>query len=295
MSITVDGSDGRQAGLNYRKPWKRILYEKQNYRDNYIDPVKFLDQLDVQQHDGNSTTFLSLFLSASVVAQQFTVVATFLTIYKYILIKKDMLQQVAILDSALLVVGYGVTLLLDEQQLNATTSVKTSVLFGIFLRISAPILRTLTSSFSEDTIHALAITFSTIHLVFHDYAYVDSRRDSFAGTLSLNAALFTAIILASRLENIELVVSFLLLAVICFSLFPSTAKLLKKRSLSLHLLLTGCQWLAAGTFLYFLDWTLFVVYQLLMVLLWIVGPYIYYSMQVYKKAMRGPWDIAVVD
>jgi hypothetical protein len=208
---TVDGSGG-QAGLNYRKPWKRILYEKQNYRDNYIDPVKFLDQLELQQND-LGTTFLSLFLSASVVAQQFTVVATFLTIYRYILIQKDILQ-LAGLDAALLVVGYGVTSLLDKT-LDATfhaTSVKTSLLFGLFLRISAPILRTLTSSFSEDTIHALAITFSTIHLVFHDYAYVNSKRECFSGTLSLNAALFTAIILASRLEDIELVVSFLLLA-----------------------------------------------------------------------------------
>ena len=279
----------------HRKPWKRILYEKQHYRDNYVDPNKFLEQLNVEPPSSSRTTYLSLFLSASVVAQQFTVVSSFLTVYKYILNDNSLLPNIAILDIVSLLVGYILQFTLDEGKLMLTRSLYTTVLFGVYLRIAAPVLRTLTSSFSEDTIHALAITFSTVHLVFHDYAYVNSRTESFAGTVSLNAAMFTAIILASRLENIELVVAFLLLAVICFSLFPGIARLVKKKSLKLHLLLTGLQWLAASVALYFLDTTLFVVYQIGMLVLWLLGPYMYYSMQVYKKALRGPWDIAEVE
>lgn len=283
------------GALKHRKPWKRVLYEKQNYRDNYVDPDKFLDQLNVEKSPNTTATFMSLFLNASVVAQQFTVVASFITVYKYLLSNDAHLYKIAALDAGLLAVGYVVQFLLDEGKVDLTRSLHTTVLLGIYMRVAAPILRTLTSSFSGDTIHALAITFSSIHLTFHDYAYVNSETGSFGGTLSLNAAMFMAIILASRLNNIELVVALLLLAVICFSLFPGTARLVKKRSLNLHLLLTCIQWLAASVALFYLDTALFVAYEAGMFIMWILGPYIYFYMQVYKKSMRGPWDIAEVE
>jgi phosphatidylinositol glycan class C protein len=171
---------------------------------------------------------------------------------------------------------------------------KTALLFGIYLRLAAPVLRTLTLSISGDTVHALGITFATIHLAFHDYAFINSKSDVFSGTISMNAAMFTAIILASRLDNIELVVAFLLLAVICFSLYPRIARLIKNRSLHLYILWTLVQWLVASVSLYFFDSALFTAYEVGMVCLWFVGPYMYFHMQAYKKSMRGPWDIAEV-
>lgn len=281
--------------LRQKKPWKRVLYEKQNYRDNYVDPDKFLEQLNVEKTPNAYATFMSLFLHSSVVAQQFTVVASFITVYKYLLLDDSHLYKIAGLDAALLAVGYGVQYLLDEGGIDLSKSLHTTVLLGVYMRIAAPVLRTLTSSFSGDTIHALAITFSSIHLTFHDYAYVNSETETFAGTLSLNAAMFTAIILASRLNNIELVVALLFLAVICFSLFPSTARIVKKRSLNLHLLLTTIQWFAASVALFYLDSALFAAYESGMFIIWILGPFLYFYMQVYKKSMRGPWDIAEVE
>jgi len=279
----------------HRKPWKRVLYEKQNYRDNFVDPDKFLDQLNVEQPSKTHVSFASLFLSASVVAQQFTVVSSFITVYKYLLLDNSHLYKIAALDGGLLIVGYGVQFLLDDGQVDLKRSIHTTILLGIYMRVAAPVLRTLTSSFSGDTIHALALTFSTIHLTFHDYAYVNSETSSFSGTLSLNAAMFTAIILASRLNNIELVVALLFLAVICFSLFPSLARLVKKRSLNLHVLLTAIQWIAASVALFYLDTALFVAYESGIFIIWLLGPYVYFYMQVYKKSMRGPWDIAEVE
>lgn len=284
-----------QSHQQHRKPWKRILYEKQHYRDNYVDPIKFLDQLIVELPPNSRISYASLFFSSSVIAQQFTVVSFFLAVYKFLLIDESHFYAIAALDIVLLVVGYIVQFLLDEGKLMLTRSLHTTLLFGVYLRITAPVLRTLTSSFSEDTIHALAITFSTIHLVFHDYAYVSSTTGSFSGTVSLSAAMFTAIILASRLSNVEVVVAFLLLAVIFFALFPDTARLVKNKSQRLFLLLTGLQWLGASITLFYLDKTLLVAYEVGMFCLWLLGPYLYYHMQVYKKSMRGPWDIAEVD
>lgn len=280
-------------GVVQRKPWKRIMYEKQHYRDNYVDPVKFLDQLNVEKASG-AQSFPALFLSASVVAQQFTVMSLFLTVYKYLLVDPKHLTVVGIVDAVLVVVGCIIQFVMGDGNFQLVNSFHTSVLFGVFLRIAAPVLRSLTLSISGDTVHALGITFATIHLVFHDYAYINSKSDVFSGTISVNAAMFTAIILASRLDNIELVVAFLLLAVLSFSLYPSIARVIKHKSLSLYILLTLIQWAAASIALFFLDSALFVAYEVGMVCLWLAGPYMYFKMQVYKRAMRGPWDIAEV-
>ena len=277
-----------------RKPWKRILYEKQHYKDNYIDPVKFFEQLNVERIPGTQLSLTALFLSASVVAQQFTVMSLFLTGYKYLLVDSKNLFRIALLDTILLVLGCGVHFFKDDGKVTITRSFQSALLFGMLLRIAAPILRTLTLSISGDTVHALGITFATIHLVFHDYAYINGHTDKFAGTISVNAAMFTAIILASRLDNIELVVAFLLLAVMCFSWYPAIARFIKNKSLSLYILLTALQWCAASVLLYFLDSALFVAYEVGMLCLWLVGPYMYFHMQAYKKSMHGPWDIAEV-
>lgn len=305
VSARIKTAPFQLLGSSNKKPWKRILYEKQSYRDNYVDPHKFLDQLNIHRFSLDAVTdghdkysYWTLFVNTSIIAQQFTVVVIFLAIYKYILQDTSIAHKIAWLDGALLIVGSVLQVLLQPEKIQLVDALQTSLVFLIYLRIVAPVLRTLTSAISEDTIHALAISFSTIHLVFHDYAYVSNRTEAFSGTLSLNAAMFTSIILASRLDSsMEVVVVFLLLAVIFFILFPNIARIIQKVSICGHLLLTCSQWLLATYLLYYLhdnNKTLLVVYEILLLLLWLVGPFLYFRVQVYKKSMSGPWDIAVI-
>ena len=277
------------------RAWKRVLYEKQPYKDNYIDPDKFLDHLHLVTYSpSNQVSFRTVFVSASVVVQQFTVVVSFLMIYKFIL-RDQSVKVISILDFLLLILGYGVHNCFDSNNLAHKHTFFSVILFLVCLRMVAPVLKELTLSFSSDTIHALAISLSAIHLAFHDYSFVNGEREEYSGTLSLNAAIFTAIILASRLGSIELVLAFILLAIICFSFFPRTARLVKSKSLALHLILTTIIWFITSLSLYFLDKTLFFVFEILILLLWFVGPLCYLHMLVFKRAMKGPWDIASVE
>ncbi len=274
----------------HNRNWKRILYEKQPYKDNYVDPTIFFNQLHVEQ-DLVQIKYITLFTNSAVIAQQFTIIAFFLTIYKYVLKYDGILNQLAQLDICLLLLGFGVRHAYEETSPPVVHSIQTMVMFAVCLRIVAPLLQSLTSSFSEDTVHAMAITFSAAHLVFHDYAIINSNSEVFSGTVSLNAAMFSAIILASRLKRVETVVLFLLLAVILFALFPSTALQVRKQFVGVYLLSACCWWVAESLLLIYLDSTLFVVFELLTLLLWIVGPALYLKMQMYKRALRGPWDI----
>lgn len=282
----------RQSGS--KRQWKRILYENQLFPDNFIDKKRFLDQLNVTTNS-QRITYVSVLNSASVIAQQLSVVAVFLATYKYIIVHDTHLYRLISFDFMLLLIGHIFHRALDvnvSSQPTISEFLRGIFLFGVCLRVAAPALQTLTSSFSSNTIHALAIAFSSMHLAFYDYSYIhDSEVYVFSGTLSLNASMFTAVLLASRLKNIEMVFSFMLLAVICFSFYPSVARLMYQRSLTLHLAVTIIQCGLASSLLFFLDFALFAVFQFLIIFVWIICPLWLQQMQVYKKTFEGPWDL----
>ena len=54
--------------------------------------------------------------------------------------------------------------------------------FGLFLamlRIMAPVLRTLTVSYADDSIYAQTFTLSILHLAAHDYSYANAMSSNF--------------------------------------------------------------------------------------------------------------------
>lgn len=126
-----------------------------------------------------------------------------------------------------------------------------------------------------------------------EFAFAKFFVDLPLGVLSLTAVMFTAVMLASRLQEIEVVTIFSVHAVISFLIFPDVARLVKRRSLTLHLLMLCAMWLTATVILYYLDFILFVVYQASVVFIsMICPPCLSYFCTHHKKAMRGPWDIA---
>ena len=88
------------------------------------------------------------------------------------------------------------------------------VTFGLAL---SPVLYKLTDTISTDTIHTMTSLVLLIHLLFHDYGL----RSSFVShPLSLNAGLFAAVCLASRLPTSFDAFVLLFASVETFVLFP---------------------------------------------------------------------------
>lgn len=285
-----------------KRAWRKVLFEKQSYSDNYVDEERFMDQLNTDISQLQTASYRELLLSAAAVVQQFSVVSIFLTVYRSSIL--------GIVTVRRLFVGNWVTLacifIVNRLTFEPSSSSKPQtayaagrilVVFGICLRVSAPILQTLTSSFSDDTIHALSLFLATAHLVFFDYSISQPGLDdagSLTGSLSLNAAVFTAVMLASRLQDIEMVVGFVLLAIISFSILPEASRRMRRSSYLNHLLLTVFLWIACSVFLYHVDLTLFIVYEWLIFFLWVASPALFLHMHTYKRARHGPWDEATV-
>ncbi|CAM9255245.1 unnamed protein product [Ectocarpus fasciculatus] len=193
---------------------------------------------------------------------------------------------------------------LDDLSLSSVSSTLASFfLFLAILRIMAPVLRTLTVSYSDDTIYALAVTLGFLHLAFHDYSYANTSSSGHfqaralqrMGTLSLNAAIFAAVLLASRLESNEKVFGLVLFALELFAFFPLARREVKRHSLLLHASVTSAMVLPTGLLLYLRHPTLFTAYLGTVVLVTVACPLWLLRVQRYKLRIEGPWDIAHVE
>lgn len=278
--------------------------------DNHVPPQLFecLRAPRIAAAANDTPAMITMVGSATTVVAQLSVVATFLAVYKSLIVTRDgraALGWLVAFDCALLVVGHVAhRTLLDSSssgtfQPSLVETLRGVFLFGVCLRVAVPVVQTLTSSFSGNTIHALAIALSVIHLVSYDYSFVhahahDVDAGNFSGTLSLNASMFTAVILASRLDDVETVFSFVLLAVVCFSFYPAVARLMYQRSVTLHMIVTVAHALAVGSLLLSLDLALFTIFVALVLTVWLVSPLCLRRMGMYKKSFKGPWDIVDV-
>ena len=123
--------------------------------------------------------------------------------------------------------------------------VSDAIILAAILRFLASVLRTLTASYSSDTVNALAIGGMVVHLLACDYSYAlgistkgndgdggDGQRGSTrrlhtgrptfsGGTVSLNAALFSTTLLASRLPTNAMSYAFISSSVILFAFYPA--------------------------------------------------------------------------
>ncbi len=325
--------------MQLHRPWRKILYEKQNYPDNFIDINTFFDSLKTEITNLSSvTSYKQIVLETTVVAQPIIITAIFLTIYKYI-VRYDgshlLLFRITFVEIMLLMIGYIITIMLDEYLLKRQSiegigsegggaglvtmsdissnmsscyqlflqsitnkkcknaiieAVISVILLIVYLRVAAPVLQTLTSFFVEDTVHGIAIVFSTMHLVFYDYFNNNLVDTESSGTLSLNAAMFTAVLLASRLRNMEAVVILILFAIIGFSFFPKLSSKIKRFSVFMHLIMTNILMVIVCLLLWHLDLTLLAIFIVVISFVWFICPILLlYANNYYKKRIYGPW------
>jgi len=97
-----------------------------------------------------------------------------------------------------------------------------ALLLAGMLRLVSSVLRTLTASYSSDTVYALAIAGMAVHLLACDYRYANGQsKKKAAGIVSLNACLFSTTLLASRLTSNATVYVFVSTSVILFAFYPA--------------------------------------------------------------------------
>lgn len=305
--------------LRRRKPWKKLLYLKQAYPDNYTSET-FLSQMKRNSSVTNYSYWKLVHDFALIVlhlSNILLVVLLFMGIYLY-----DWNASVpTIVGSCFSIAGFIVRDRIANSHKTAPTStrdialadgddvpvqplmsmrtrqtpkLKSFFLLMFMLLVLTPVLRSLTKSTSSDSIWALCFILCVCNVIFHDYG-MNTANEHYSPIISTNISFANAIVLASRLVSTRPVFCFTLLAVQINVLLPIFDYSLRKHypKRHFHTILI----IAMFAIVHVLIVKLFTVKLLLA---WITVqasiafflPAYFLFLQKYKNELQGPWDPA---
>lgn len=273
--------------IQRQRAWKKNLYENTDYPDNYTDKT-FLEELKKNVHI-TEISLRTAVRGAGLVTQEMCIVVFFIIVYVYLYNGWIEPETVFVQSSLVAAVGYLTYRILLTNKNYYDVMVKdlrTVLIFVVFGYVLSPILKTLTDTISTDTIYAMTTFMMIIHLIFFDYGVSAALVSS---SLSLNAAIFGSVCLASRLASPFHAFVLLSNAVECFVLLPI---LLSKGRGSVIVLA------AMITVAIYALWTVSLIMMFLFVcvtlFVTVLCPIWFLRWQNYKDNIYGPWDEAVV-
>mmetsp|Transcript_31479 Transcript_31479/g.66216 ORF Transcript_31479/g.66216 Transcript_31479/m.66216 type:complete len:373 (+) Transcript_31479:85-1203(+) len=203
----------------------------------------------------------------------------------------------------------------QERRKRAIVRLSDGLLLAAMLRFLSGVLRTLTASYSTDTVYTLAISGMVIHLLAADYRYADGessvdvvdgisslnnslsvhpRPPFWGGAVSLNAAFFSTVLLVSRIKSNATSYAFVSSVVTLFAFYPASRHNIAgsypntirgSPCFIITFALSIAAWLLISSF----ERILFASMQLL---IFVMSPCLQWRLQRHKQIITGPWDIA---
>ncbi|KAI8365225.1 phosphatidylinositol N-acetylglucosaminyltransferase subunit C [Radiomyces spectabilis] len=283
------------AEYQYNQPWRKLLWVKQNYPDNYVDNT-FLEEL---QKNVNVRTYdyWTMVYESGVITQHISSVVIFIAIFIDLQLHSLSATHLIWTSSLFAVTGYMFWDLImlktaKNYELSRKHVIKSTIIFFSTLLGLSPILKTLTSQTSDDTIWALTVCCFLANVLFHDYVAQSRIRVKIPGSLSTNAAIFASVLLASRLDTNLDVFSLLSFAVEWFALFPIFRRHLQDLSPKMQIMMTVSLLLLCVLLFIHISKAVVFIYMLGFCFLTFVCPYWLIFIQKYKNEIHGPWDEA---
>lgn len=261
-------------------PWKKLLYLKQPFPDNYTHG-SFLDQLK-----RNSTvvqySFRRLFDDFSLIAFYASLLLLVNMNFTGIYTRRWEATTPTVATTVFSVVCFVIIPTGTEQ-------IKLYFVISLLLLLLSPALRSLTESTSLDSIWALSTMLSCVNVSCHDY----TLGKNYKSIISTNLSFANGIVLASRLLLSMSVFSFLVFCTEISILVPLFDFRLRKDLQAGHYGLVS----AVGAVV---CWSVYAIYGAWLVVLYVVClvlvlvalPMYFMFLQRYKNELQGPWDIA---
>ena len=284
--------------------WHKALYERQPFDDNYVDPVQFLQEMR-KNENLKDYRYGDIVRDTFAVVQQISFVAIFVVVFAAVHSERMSILALALLDAACvigaIVVFAAIYNLQPQQQAGGSdrwnvsyvSYARQAIILSLTLMLLSPVLRTMTQSYSTDTIWALCLLLLFIHIVFTDFSFLNGYSTKYHHGIAVNAATFCTVLLASRISS-SLYASVLIgFGVICFSLSPIFRHRLKCVSMEAHMALTftTCG-IAIGSLLNTTP-LLAIVFLVAVTSISFVIPWGFVRMQsTFKFQINGPWDEA---
>ncbi|KAI8146418.1 phosphatidylinositol N-acetylglucosaminyltransferase subunit C [Fennellomyces sp. T-0311] len=272
-------------------PWRKLLWVKQNYPDNYVDST-FLDELQ-KNVNVHTYDYWKMVCESGIITQHISSVVVFIAIFIFLQMGTLAASHLIWAGSLLTGIGYVFCdLVMTNHTFERKRVVKSAVFFFSTLLGLSPILKTLTSQISDDTIWALTVCCFLANVLFHDYISHSRLRVKIPGSLSTNAAIFASVLLASRLDTNMDVFGLLSFAVEWFALFPILRRYLQELNPKVHITLTISILLVVVIMFLRISKAIVFLYMLGFCFITFICPYWLIFIQKYKNEIHGPWDEA---
>lgn len=281
--------------------WDRVLWKKKAHPDNFV-PKSFLSSLS-KNSNFTPYTYSYLVISSCAISQHLATIFTFLAIF--IRLDEGCLDARVLVWASIggFVLGYALWELLDlfivhnaPSGANRAKTIKSSILVFLALMSLSPVLRTLTAATSSDSIWALSACLFILNALLADYTALPAEmhhRERLTSVLSMNAAISSAAVLASRLPSDQSVFALMLFSVQLFALFPMLRRRLQSGPQAIHVLVTlvvcGSSIAFTASFSSTASHLIIVTFAFVT----FVAPGVLVWAQKYKNEIRGTWDPAV--
>lgn len=308
--------------LRRRKPWKKLLYLKQAYPDNYTSET-FLSQMK-RNSSVTNYSYWKLVQDFSLIVLNISnillVVLVFMGIYLY----NWNASLPTVVGSCFSIAGFVVRDRIanvrnarkmvpisarDDMLANGdgalaqppmsmrtrqTPKLKSFFLLMFMILVLTPVLSSLTKSTSSDSIWALCFILCVCNIIFHDYG-MNTANEHYSPIISTNMSFANAIVLASRLVTTRHVFCFTLLAVQINVLLPIFDYSLRKHYPKRHF-----HTILMITMLSIVHILIIKLFTVKLLIAWITMqasiafflPAYFLFLQKYKNELQGPWDPA---
>lgn len=294
----LDNHSINKGSINFYPPknqrWKKLLYLKQPYPDNYTD-TSFLDQLKT-----NSTvskySYWKLIYDFSIISFYITTIIINLLVFSFIY-KLDSnfkfnLNLILIISFAFFFIGF--VIWTSTNKLTGS-SFKSLLLIIFILLVLSPVLKSLTRSTSSDSIWALSFILCSLNVLCHDFSLNIEKSVQYRPIFSTNLSIANGIVLASRLNSTVEVFCFLLFTIQINILLPFFHFIIRKNfnNSTYHFSLFGLLQLITFTLIYkLLNFKITLFWGFVQFIIVFALPAYFLFLQKYKNELQGPWDPA---
>ncbi|GMH40411.1 hypothetical protein BSKO_08315 [Bryopsis sp. KO-2023] len=275
------------------KRWEKVLYKNQPFDDNYTHS-SFLDKLVLNAHV-QPRDYRMVVVDSAAVVQQLSTVAMVVSVSVHLhqgTIPVNALLAVCIV---VLITGSLLCCLVGGHILGGSVGrgVRQCVLLTGGVYLLSPLLQTLTWTISGDTIVSSSCLSLVLHLYLHDYNFVNSVTDKLTGSVSLGAAVFSSVLIASRLRTNGHVFVQILFALELYLLFPFVRRYVCQASMVVHLALTLAMLAISVLLAAPLSVLLTSMYCAVVGFVSLICPLFLVNLHKFKAKINGPWDEAV--
>lgn len=289
LNLNVLDTNERRTPTRKRK-WKKILYEDQEYDDNYVHNT-FLSSLLTnydQKYDYS-------FVCHKIICINHQVIMVLFLLVSYYFIDQKILTN-EFVSSINFIIIICKELLIYESHKSLHSSFKNILEVTVtvsILWILSPVLITLTQTHSDNTTYTVAIILLLIHLVLHDYNFIYEKEENIniTGATSLGCVVIASVILASRLSSIVQVFSFLSFSSTLFFTFPSIVQCISLKNITyFNYILVPCLFFILCISIRRISTILFYINLIGHLFILLIVPLFFVEKHNLKTKLEGPWD-----